>query len=197
MSLFTSTILTKGDWSKELQILCSTAQGEAAAEGLTPVEYLQTFPNPCTIPPVCFYNAQGLANWLNNNPIYKYAFSYVSQANTFPLLFPQPYEVLFSTLGVKGYSTINVPLCSDVQTLSQSQALKYKQQLGLFQKVYSTNSNAYINYLTTGQPPAYYTFSSYQEKYDLNSAVALVNKLYPFNVMAEALGWQVPFPLGM
>ena len=187
----------KSIWSSTLQGLCKVQQEIAELEGLTPVQYLQSFPNFCTIPPVCFYNTQGLANWLNQNPQFKIPFSFVSQPNTFPFLFAQGYDNLFSTLGVPGYSTINVPLCADVQTLSQSQALKYKQQLGLFQKVYSTNSNAYINYLNTGQPPAYYTFSSYQEKYDLNSAVALVNKLYPFNVMTEAMGWQIPFPLGM
>jgi hypothetical protein len=172
--------------------ICSTAQGIAAQQGLTPVEYLQTFPNPCTIPPACFYNAQGLANWLNNNPTYKDAFSYT---RTFRFLFPPQFSAYFSTLGIPNYSTVNVPLCSNVQTLSQNQALKYNQQLKLFQTVYSTNSNAYINYLTTGQAPIYYTYSSFHEKYELNSAVALVNKLYPFNDMAEAVGWQVPFPL--
>jgi len=190
-----NTVFNKSEWSKELQTLCSTSKGLAAEFGLTPVQYLQTFPNPCTIPPVCFYNSQGLANWLNNNPIYKYAFSYVGQPNTFPFLFPQPYEVLFSTLGIPGYSTINVPLCSPVQTLSQSQALKYNQQLRLFQTVYSTNSNAYINYLSTGTGPMYYTYANNQERIDMISAVGLVNKLYYFSDMAEATGWKVPFPL--
>jgi hypothetical protein len=179
-------------YSAELGILCSTSKGLAAEIGITPVEYLQTFPNPCTIPPACFYNAQGLANFLNQNPIFKIPFSYVE---AFRFLYPPEYKDLFSTFGIPDYDPVNVPLCANVQTLSQNQGHKYNQQLQLFQKVYSTNSNAYINYLTTGQGPMYYTFKTNQERSDMNSAVALVNKLYPFNDMANALGWQVPFPL--
>ena len=69
------------------------------------------------------------------------------------------------------------------------------QQAKSVNQVYSTNSNAYINYLTTGQGPMYYTFKTNQERSDMNSAVALVNKLYPFRDMAQAVGWIVPFPL--
>jgi hypothetical protein len=65
----------------------------------------------------------------------------------------------------------------------------------LFQKVYAQNSNAYINYVATGQCPVYYNFKTNQERSDMNSAVALVNKLYPFRDMATAAGWIVPFPL--
>lgn len=184
--------LTKSEWSIALGEWCSTSKGIAAEDGLTPVEYLQTFPNPCTIPPVCFYNRQGIANFLNTNPIYKIPFSYTQ---TFSFLFPLGYTVLFSSIGIPGYNPLTVPLCSNVQTLSQNQAHKYNQQLQLFYKVYSTNSNAYITYLTTGQGPIYYTFATNQERYDMKSAVALVNKLYYFNDMAEAVGWQIPFPL--
>jgi hypothetical protein len=43
----------------------------------------------------------------------------------------------------------------------------------------------------------YYNFATYKEKYEYNSAVALVNKLYDFKAMANAstLNWQVPFPV--
>jgi hypothetical protein len=178
--------------SSALDIVCSTSRGLAEAAGLTPVDYLQTFPNPCTIPPACFYNQQGLANWLNQNPEYKIPFSFTE---TFRFLYPPYYSTLLSTFGIPGYNPIDVPLCSNVTTLSQIQARKYNQQLQLFYKVYTTNSNAYINYLNTGQGPMYYTFATNQERSDMNSAVALVNKLYPFNDMAQAMGWQVPFPL--
>jgi hypothetical protein len=158
------------------------------------ISTLQSFPGSGSIPPACFYNAQGLANWLNNNPSYKINFA---NTGTFPDLYPITYSTLFSTINLPGYNPENVPLCSNVTTLSQYQALKYKTQLNLFHKVYATNSNAYINYISTGQGPVYYTFKTFQEKSDYNSAVALVNKLYPFRDMAEAVGWQVPFPIGM
>jgi hypothetical protein len=180
------------EWSNALNEWCSTSRGLAISSGLTSVEYLQTFPNPCTIPPACFYNIQGLANYLNQNPHLKTPFSFV---DAFKFLFPPYYAEILSTFNIPGYSTINVPLCSNVQSLSQNQARKYNQELQLFQKVYSINSNAYINYLTTGIGPKYYTFKTNQERTDMNSAVALVNKLYPFSDMAQAMGWQVPFPL--
>ncbi len=158
------------------------------------VSTLQSFPGSGSIPPACFYNAQGLANWLNNNPSYKTNFSYIG---TFKFLYPPELTAYFSTIGLPGYNPASVPLCANVTTLSQYQALKYNTQLQLFQKVYTINSNAYINSVATGQPPMYYTFRTFQEKSDYNSAVALVNKLYPFRDMAEAVGWIVPFPIGM
>lgn len=158
------------------------------------VSTLQSFPGSGSIPPACFYNAQGLANWLNNNPSYKTNFSYT---RTFPFLYPPDIAIYFSTIGLPNYNPATVPLCSNVTTLSQYQALKYNTQLQLFQKVYAINSNAYINSIATGQGPVYYTFRTFQEKSDYNSAVALVNKLYPFSDMATAVGWQVPFPIGM
>ncbi len=156
------------------------------------VSTLQSFPGYGAIPPACFYTAQGLASWLNFNPIYKINFA---STQTFSYLLPSFYTVLFSTIGIQGYNPENVPLCSNVTTLSQIEARKYNTQLQLFQKVYTINSNAYVNYVATGQGPIYYTFKTNQERSDMNSAVALVNKLYPFSDMAVAVGWQVPFPL--
>lgn len=179
-------------YSAELSSLCSTAKGLAEIQGISPIQYLQTFPNPCTIPPACFYNTQGLATFLNQNPRFKIPFSFVK---AFRFLYPPEYTELFSSFAIPGYDPVNVPLCTNVQTLSYNQSHKYNQQLQLFQRIYSTNSNAYINYLTTGEGPLYYTFASNQERSDMKSAVALVNKLYLFDAMAEALGWQVPFPL--
>lgn len=158
------------------------------------VSTLQSFPGAGSIPPACFYNAQGLAAWLNMNPQYKLNFSLIK---TFRFLYPPWYSTLYSTFNLPGYDPANVPLCSNVTTLSEYQGLKYSTQLRLFQKVYTINSNAYVNYVATGAPPVYYNFRTFQEKSDYNSAVALVNKLYPFRDMAEAVGWIVPFPIGM
>ena len=155
---------------------------------------ISTFPGQGSIPPACFYNAQGLAGYLNQNPQYKENFS---GTGAFPYLYST--VISPSTFSSIGYNPYNVPLCSDVQTLSQVQAYKYNQQLQLFQKVYAFNSNAYVNYTLTGQGPVYYNFFTYKEKYEYNSAVQLVNKMYPFRAMAEAtnLNWQVPFPINM
>jgi hypothetical protein len=159
---------------------------------------LPTFPDQFSIPPACFYNAQGLAGWLNQNPTYKEAFAVTG---AFPYLVPtSQYRSAMSSIGVSStYSAENVPLCSNVQTLSQYQALQYGQQIQLFQKVYAVNSNAYVNYVSTGANPIYYNFLTYNEKYEYNSAVQLINKLYPFKAMADAilLNWQVPFPINM
>jgi len=180
------------DWSIILNSTCNAIKELYELNGSTSVEYLQSFPNPCTIPPVCWFNSQGLAGFLEQNPLFKLAFSFTE---TFKFLYPPSYIFLFSTFQIPGYNPINVPLCGNVTTLSQIQARKYNQQLQLFQKVYSTNSNAYITYLNTGQGPIYYTFVSNQERSDMNSAVALVNKLYYFKDMGQAAGWQIPFPL--
>jgi hypothetical protein len=161
---------------------------------MSTISTLQSFPGSGSIPPACFYNAQGLATWLNHNPTYKLNFA---NTKTFPNLYPAYYSTLFSTFNLPGYNPENVPLCPTVITLSQYQALKYKTQIELFQKVYTINSNAYINYISTGQSPMYYTFKTFQEKYDYNASVALINKLYPFKDMAEAVGWQIPFPIGI
>jgi hypothetical protein len=158
------------------------------------ISTLQSFPGTGSIPPACFYKPQGLAAWLDQNPEYKLPFSYTG---AFPFLVPP--DITPSTFSSIGYKVERVPLCSPVQTLSQYQALKYNQQLQLFQKVYAYNSNAYITSLQTGIPPVYYNYLTYNEKYEFNSAVQLVNKLYPFNAMAYApgLNWQIPFPIQM
>jgi hypothetical protein len=155
---------------------------------------LSTFPEPGSIPPACFYNAQGLAGWLEKNPEYKLSFAYTG---AFPFLIPLAFSP--STFSTIGYDPRNVPLCTTVQTLSQGQAQKYNQQIQLFQKVYAYNSNAYVNYILSGTGPVYYNFFDYKEKNEYSSAVQLVNKLYPFRAMADAplVNWQVPFPIGM
>ena len=155
---------------------------------------LPQFPSTNSIPPACFYTAQGLASWLNQNPQYKENFA-VTGAFEF-LYVTSISPCTFSSIG---YNPYTVPLCSDVQQLSQGQGLKYSQQLQLFQKVYAYNSNAYVNYILSGTGPVYYNFFSYKEKNEYSSAVQLVNKLYPFKAMAEAtnLNWQVPFPINM
>lgn len=150
------------------------------------------FPSTGSIPPACFYNAEGLAGFLNKNSEYKQFFA---ATNAFPYLYPL--DISPSTFSTIGYNPANVPLCSNVQTLSQYQALKYGNQLRLFQKVYNYNSNAYVNYVTNGVGPVYYNYITYTERNDMKSAISLVNKLYPFDAMAQAstLHWQVPFPL--
>ena len=150
------------------------------------------FPSTGSIPPACFYNAQGLAGYLNQNPSFKPLFA---TTRAFEYLFPN--SISPSTFSSIGYSQETVPLCSNVTTLSQYQALKYGQQLRLFQKVYAYNSNAYVNYQTNNINPVYYNYITYTERNDMKSAIALVNKLYPFDAMAQAstLNWQIPFPL--
>lgn len=151
---------------------------------------LPVFPSTNSIPPASFYNIEGLAGWLNKNPSYKVYFTDLG----FGIL------PMTSSLSSLGYNPAKVPLCSDVTILSQQQGQLYNQQLQLFNKVYTFNSNAYtqfINCNTAG--PIYYTFKDYQEQTQYRSAVSLVNKLYPFQTMAKAptLNWQVPFPIYM
>ena len=155
------------------------------------VSTFQSFPAPGSIPPVTFYNIQGLANWLNLNPIYKLNFSYTG---TFPFLYPPYYSSVISTIE---YNPQNVPLAATVTTLSQHQALQYNAQIQIFRNVYATNSNAYVNYIATGQNPIYYKFLTYKDMTNYNSAVQLINKLYPFKDMAVAAKWIIPFPLFM
>ncbi len=155
---------------------------------------IPAFPSTGAIPPACFYNSQGLAEWLNKNPEYKVPFAFTG---AFQYLYPP--NLLPSTFSTIGYTAQKVPLCSNVTTLSQKQAQEYGRQLQLFQKVYAFNSNAYVNALANNTAPVYYNFATYKEKYEYNSAVQLVNKMYPFQAMAEAPGvnWQIPFPIGI
>jgi len=178
------------------------------------MSYPSTFPSTNSIPPPCFYNMQGLSNWLNQNPTYKHYF--INYPRQFPNLYP-----ITSTLSTSGYNLENVPLSPLITNLSQFQAQQYQQQLSLFRKVYSYNSNAYMNYannistingstaiastilstsnqstLSTlrGQQsqipplsivnPTYYWFQNYKEYNDYKSSVAMVNRMYPFDAMA-------------
>ena len=164
---------------------------------------MSTFPSTPSIPPASFYNIQGLAGWLNQNPTYKPYF--VGQTDVSPYLLPMTTSL--STFSFGQYDPVNVPLAPFVTTLSQQQLLQYSNQISLFQKVYTYNSNAYVNYTQTGKPPIYYRFITYQEYTQYKASVALINKLYPFNAMANGnstisnvptipqLSWVVPFPL--
>jgi hypothetical protein len=151
-----------------------------------------TFPANNAIPaPFLFVGMGGLAAWLNQNPTYKSSF-----VNTgyFPTLIPS--EFITSSLSSAKYSYENVPLCSEVTQLSQGQARLYNQQLALFHKVYTFNSNAYVTAQCTGIPPMYYTFRDYQELNNYRSAAQVANKLAPFQVMAQAsTSWTAPFPV--
>lgn len=101
--------------------------------------YPSTFPSTNSIPPPCFYDMQGLSHWLNNNPSYKQYFI------NYPRHFPNLYAMT-STLFSTGYNIEKVPLAPLITNLSQFQAQRYTQQMSLFRKVYSHNSNAYMNY---------------------------------------------------
>jgi hypothetical protein len=108
-------------------------------------------------------------------------------------------------MSYQGYTTFNVenvPLELNLKNMSQNQCMRYTEQLNLFRKVYAYNSNAYVNYVTTGSNPVYYRFQTYKERNDFRASVALVNKIYPLQAMANGqntagstLGWIIPFPL--
>jgi len=116
-----------------------------------------------------------------------------------------------STLSTQGYNIQNVPLAPVVTTLSQHQAQIYTSQLTLFRTVYAFNSNAYLNYISSANnvstgitpvSPVYYRFQTYNEMNNFKASVPLINKMYPFDAMANGkneagstLGWIVPFPL--
>lgn len=158
------------------------------------ISTLQSFPGNNSIPPATFYTMQGLSTWLNQNPTYKYYF--VGYPNQFPGL-----STMTSSLSSIGYDAAKAPIPPAFGAMSYNQLFQYKEQLQLFQRVYTFNSNAYITSLTS-TPPIYYSFSSYQELTSYKSALAFVNKLYPFTAMANAtsdagqtLRWIVPFPL--
>lgn len=174
------------------------------------------FPTPGSIPPACFYNRQGLANWLNHNPDYKQYF--INYPDTFPYLYDDSTIQNFinyyplglnlstgSTILSSIYTTYdirNVPLAANVITLSQYQSMKYEEQIKKFREVYTYNSNAYVNAINTNTAPIYYSYSSYKEMLELKNGVRLINKLYPFDAMANGrnqwgstLGWIIPFPL--
>ena len=159
-----------------------------------------TFPSTSSIPPPCFYDIRGMANWLNQNPTYKQYF--INYPDRFPMLYSTISTSISYTGTYSNYNVQNVPLELNVKTMSQSQLMKYTDQLNLFRKVYAYNSNAYVNYVTSGTTPTYYRFQSYKDHNDFKSSVGLVNKLYPLqamgsgvNVNGSTLGWVIPFPL--
>jgi hypothetical protein len=156
------------------------------------------FPSINSIPPASFYNKQGLAQWLNQNPTYKHYF--INYPEQFPnLIITNSESTMFSNYN---FNLENVPLASPVTTLSQQQSLQYSNQLKLFQTVYAYNSTSYGNSVRMGSTPAYYRFQTYAELMNFKSSVPLVNKAYPFDAMANGqnevgstLAWVIPFPL--
>jgi hypothetical protein len=158
------------------------------------------FPLDGSIPPVCFYTIQGLPMYLNQNVQYKI---YYSDNPQFPYLTQNAdaiYPAEFDT-----YDVETVPLSPLLSNMNTSQLLTYQQQLQLFRRVYEHNSNAYITYVSnpTDNGPIYYTFQNYKEMTNYKAGLQLVNRIYPFDIMANAhdhitgvpLRWIVPFPM--
>jgi hypothetical protein len=151
------------------------------------------FPAPNSIPPpYLFLPSGGLAFWLNNNPTYK---QYFWNTGYFPTLLPP--NLVTSTVSSLGYEYDKVPLSSNLTTLSEYQARRYYQQLTLFHRVYSYNSNAYVQSIINNKTPIYYTFKDSQELTNYRTGVQVANKLSPFQVMQQAstLNWTTPFPV--
>lgn len=169
-----------------------------------------TFPNSGSIPPANFYQMSGLSEWLNRNPTYKQYF--INYPRYFPYLYTNAAiselvssaDGAFSSMysGYVGYNIENVKLSPLVTTLSQHQSIQYREQLDLFRRVYTFNSNAYLESIESNRPPTYFRFQSAKELMEYRGSVALVSKLYPFDAMANGtneygskLGWIVPFPI--
>lgn len=168
---------------------------------------LPVFPSSGSIPPVHFYNRQGLYTWLNNNPDYKGYF--INYPNVFPYLYPQslvneyistaqiPASSIYATYDVR-----KVPLGPSITTLSDQQSMEFSRQLLRFREVYAYNSNAYVTSYQTGRPPTYYRFRDNRSLQEYKASMRAVNKLYPFDAMRNGtnenqstLGWVIPFPL--
>jgi hypothetical protein len=134
----------------------------------------------------------GLAFWLNQNPTYK---QYFWNTGYFPTLLPPNF--ITSSISTQSYAYENVPLCSNVTTMSDYEARLYYQQLILFHRVYSFNSNAYVQSVINNTAPMYYTFKNSQEQTNYRAGVQIANKLSPFQVMQQAstLNWVAPFPV--
>lgn len=168
---------------------------------------LPVFPDKGSIPPATFYTMRGLSDWLNRNPEYKQYF--INYPNYFPYLYSQStINALISTSAEPtssiylNYNIQKVPLAPIVTTLSEYQSRRYREQLDLFLRVYTHNSNAYVSSVTTGQFPLYYRFHGTQEHTEYRSGVKLVNKMYPFDALAyganengSTMSWIIPFPL--
>ena len=159
------------------------------------------FPLDGSIPPVSFYTIQGLPTYLNQNVQYKIYYTDVPQ---FPYLTVNANNLYPETFGL--YNVESVPIGPLLSNMNQSQLLTYQEQIQLFRKVYEYNSNAYITYVsnpTTAKGPIYYTFQNYKEMTNYKAGLELVNRLYPFDLMANAydfgtgvpLRWIVPFPM--
>ena len=142
------------------------------------------WPYPGSNPPACFFNFGGFATFLNQNPSIK--------AELIDLFIP---TVITSTISSLGFDAAKVPLASDVTTLSFNQGQDYNNQISLFTKVYTYNSNAYFTSQATDTTPIYYTFKTYQELTQYKSSVGLINKLYPFSIIGDI--WTFPFPIAM
>ena len=145
---------------------------------------LSTFPEEGSIPPASFYNFGGFATFLNQNPSYKLIFA---------SLYTGP--IITSTISSLGFDITKVPLCPDVTIMSFNQMQEYSNQLGLFRKIYTYNSNAYVDSQISGISPVYYNFTNYNELMKYKASVGLVNKLYNFKIMSEY--WSFPFPIAM
>ncbi len=143
---------------------------------------LPPWPEMGSNPPACFFNFGGFATYLNQNPILK------AEIIDFFLTTP-----ITSTLSSLGFDAAKVPLCPDVTTMSFNQAQDYNNQISLFTKVYTYNSNAYFTSQSTDTTPIYYNFKTYQELTQYKSSVGLINKLYPFNIISDI--WVFPFPI--
>lgn len=161
------------------------------------------FPLDGSIPPSCFYTIQGLPMYLNQNVQYKI---YYTDFPQFPYLTLNANNLFPQTFGT--YNVESVPLGPFLTNMNQSQLLTYQQQIQLFKKVYEYNSNAYITYVSNPNPdtargPIYYTFENYKEMTNYKAGLQLINRLYPFDLMADAyndgtgvpLRWIVPFPM--
>lgn len=145
---------------------------------------LPPWPEMGSNPPASFFNIGGFATYLNQNPTLK--------SEIIDYFIP---ITVTSTLSSLGFDAAKVPLSSDVTTLSSDQALKYNQQIMLFDKVYTYNSNAYFTSIINNTTPIYYNFKTYQELTQYKSATALINKLYPFNILTQL--YTFPFPIYM
>ena len=144
---------------------------------------LSTFPGQNSIPPAQFYNIEGLAGYLNNNPSVK--------SSIFSVLYPN--IVITSTMSLFGFTPARFNICSPVTTLQNSQVSLYKNEIEIYQRVYGYNSNAYVTSLATNKAPIYYTFKDMNELTQYKSAVGLINKLYDFQAMLKY--WVIPFPI--
>ncbi len=143
---------------------------------------LPPWPEMGSNPPASFFNFGGFATFLNQNSALK--------AELIDYFLP---IVVTSTLSSLGFDAAKVPLASDVTTLSINQGQDYNNELALFRKVYTYNSNAYFTSQAADTTPIYYNFKTYQELTQYKSSVALVNKLYPLNIISDI--WTFPFPI--